>query len=617
MSSIAGFFSPEFRQAQRLPALEQTAEHMLKSLSHRGPDCAYRMTTDDGILMYNGLYTNPHSRKNAPTQGKGDLSHLHIVCDDGIYNYDELQSQLERQQIAARELSRPEILLSLYRRYGEQFATLLRGSFAICIADTQLQKVILFRDPLGVKPLFYHQQDDLFLFASEIKGLFAHPQVHATMDLRGMHQVFSLGPAHCPGATVYKDIHEVRPGRTIVWHQGQITENTFWRLQAAPHDESYEETVEHAGFLLSDALHRQYHTDTAQCCLLSGGLDSSVVTALAHQENQGKDSPLITYSFDFTDSGKYFSANDFQPSLDRPYVVAMAEHFHTDHTFLECNSISQASLLRQAVVAHDGPCMADISSSLLYFCKQVAARSKVAFTGECADEIFCGYPWYHKKHMQDATTFPWTMDLMPRRMLLRDDFLEYLHMEDYIAQVYDTSCSQVSYLPEDSMEDRQQRRLFKLTTEYFMQTLLDRMDRAAAQSGMEAICPFADIRLVEYLYNVPWSMKAKDGEVKHLLRQIARPLLPATVADRKKSPYPKNYHPAYEQLLCREMKHLLTQGHHPILDFIDAGKTFDFCNAPKDYGKPWFGQLMAGPQLIAYYLQIDFWLREYGVDYTF
>ena len=603
MSSIAGFFSPEFRQGQRLGALEQTAEKILKSLSHRGPDQAYRMTTSDGVLMYNALYTNQMSRKNVPTQGKGGLGHLHIVCDDGIYNYDELASQLESQNISARNMSRPDILLTLYHLYGERFATLLRGGYAIAIADVRLHKVVLFRDPMGVKPLFYHQQKDLFLFASEIKGIFAHPSVHASMDLRGMHQVFSLGPAHLPGATVYQDIHEVRPGKTIIYSQGRIIENTFWHLQASRHEESYEETVDHASHLLSEALHRQWNEDASQCCLLSGGLDSSVVTALANRENMNSGVPLTTYSFDFTDSSKYFSANDFQPSLDRPYVIAMAEHFHTNHTFLECNAKGQASLLGQSVLAHDGPCMADISSSLLYFCKQIAPRSKVAFTGECAEP------------MRSANTFPWTMDLQPRQMLLRDHFLEHLGMEEYVAQVYDASCSQVSYLPDDTPENRRHRRLFALTTQYFMQTLLDRMDRVAALAGMEAICPFADIRLAEYLYNVPWEMKAKDGEVKHLLRQIAAPLLPKEVAERKKSPYPKNYHPEYEQMLCKEMKKLIAQGNHPILDFIDPDKVLVFCNAPKDYGKPWFGQLMAGPQLLAYYLQIDFWLREYQVSY--
>ena len=616
MSSIAGYFSPECRQENRLAFLEQIADQMLKSLSHRGPDGAYRMSTSDGILMANLFITDESSRTIVPTQGKGALSHLYITMEDGIYNYDQLCSQLEGQNISTKNLSHPEILLYLYHLYGERFATILQGGFAIAIADTRLHKLVLFRDPLGVKPLFYHKQKERFLFASEIKGLLACPNTKAVMDVSGMHQIFSLGPAHLPGETMYQDIYEVRPGRCITYTNGKLSENTFWHLQAVRHEESYEETIRHAGYLLTDAMHRQFHPENSPCCLLSGGLDSSVITALAENECKGRSSRLKTFSFDFTDSSTYFSANSFQPSLDRPYVIEMAEHFHTDHTFLECTAKTQASYLPQAVIAQDGPGMADITSSLIYFCSQVAKYSKVAFTGECADELFCGYPWYHRENMQTANTFPWTMDLAPRKMLLKDSFLEKLQMDSYVDNVYEHCCNQVSYLPEDTVANKNHRRLFVLTTQFFMQTLIDRMDRAAAITGIQAICPFCDIRLAEYLYNVPWEMKAKDGEVKHVLREIAKPLLPTSIVERKKSPYPKNYNPQYEQILCQEMLHTLRQPGHPIHDFLDTEKTIQFCNAAKDYGKPWYGQLMAGPQLLAYYLQTDFWLSHYHVDYT-
>ena len=614
MSSIAGFFSPEFQNEQSLPQLEHTADQILKRMAYRGPDCSYRMTTSDGILMYNGLYTCEESKQIVPTQGKGPLSHLYITYQDGIYNYDKLASQLRSQNISTKDLSRPEILLYLYHLYGERFASLLRGGFAIAITDVKAHKVILFRDPMGIKPLFYHQRKDLFLFASEIKGIFAYPEIDVTMDLLGMHQVFSLGPAHVPGTTPYRDIKEVRPGRTVTFFGGRCTENIYWHLQAKRHEESYEETIDHASYLLKEAVHQQYHSDAANCCLLSGGLDSSIVTALVNRERQD-DTPLSTYSFDFAESSKYFSANNFQPSLDRPYVIAMTEHLQSSHVFLECNASGQANLLTNAVLAHDGPCMADISSSLIYFCRQVAQKHRVAFTGECADEVFCGYPWYHKDHMRHADTFPWTMDLAPRQLLLKDEWIDRLQMEQYIDQIYHNTCRQVSYLPEDTQDTKLHRKLFVLTTQYFMQTLLDRMDRAAALCQMEALVPFADLDLVDYLYNIPWEMKAKDGDVKHLLKQIARPYLPDSVWQRKKSPYPKNYHPEYEQILCKDIKQVLRSANQPINDFIDPMKTLQFCDSPKDYGKPWYGQLMAGPQLLAYYLQINYWLREYHVTY--
>lgn len=616
MSSIAGLFSPECRQKERLAVLENMADQILKSLSHRGPDGAYRMSTPDGILMGNLLCTKESDKTIVPTQGKGSLSHLYISMEDGIYNYDQLSRQLESQNISTKNLSHPDILLFLYQLYGERFATILQGGYSIAITDIRQHKLMLFRDPLGVKPLFYHRSEQRFLFASEIKGILACTGVKATMDTQGMHQIFSLGPAHLPGATPYQNIHEVRPGTCLTYSQGRLSENTFWRLQAQRHEESYEETIRHADFLLQDSMKRQFHPESQPCCLLSGGLDSSLVTALADQLCKDKDMPLKTFSFDFIDSSTYFSANAFQPSLDRPYVVEMAEHFHTDHTFLECSAKQQAGFLKTAVLAHDAPCMADITSSLIYFCAQISKHSRVAFTGECADELFCGYPWYHKDTMINAHTFPWAMDITPRQQLLRDSFVQKLHTEEYLASVYENCCSHVSYLPEDSVANRNHRRLFSLTTQFFMQTLIDRMDRAAAATGIHAVCPFCDIKLAEYLYNVPWEMKAKDGEVKHLLKEIAKPLLPASIINRKKSPYPKNYHPQYEQLLTQEMMQCLRQNSHPIHDFLDPEKTKQFCMSVKDYGKPWYGQLMAGPQLLAYYLQTDFWLRHYHVDYT-
>jgi asparagine synthase (glutamine-hydrolysing) len=291
----------------------------------------------------------------------------------------------------------------------------------------------------------------------------------------------------------------------------------------------------------------------------------------------------------------------------------MTEHLKSRHTFLECNASQQAGLLTQSVLAHDGPAMADISSSLLYFCHQVSRKHKVAFTGECADEVFGGYPWYHNRMASTPAGFPWSPDLSPRQLLLRDDFLGKLDMENYVRQVYQDAVNTVSFLPEDSPENRRHRQLFVLTTRFFMQTLLDRMDRAASWCGMEALVPFADLDLVEYLYNVPWEMKAKDGDVKHVLKEIAAPYLPADVLQRKKSPYPKNYHPQYEQLLCREMKQILGRRNHPVNRFLDPDKVLAFCQAPMDTHKPWYGQLMAGPQLLAYYLQIDYWLRSYDV----
>ena len=329
------------------------------------------------------------------------------------------------------------------------------------------------------------------------------------------------------------------------------------------------------------------------------------------RELKKKNQKLITFSFDFTDNEKNFKANAFQPSQDRPFVETMADYLDSDHHFLECTTQDQFRLLEDSVKAHDLPAMADVDSSLLYFCSQVQKTCKVALTGECADEIFGGYPWFHKQECFDADTFPWTMDLSARQVLLSDDFLHELQMESYVQEAYASSVSQVPVLAGESPEEARRREISYLNLIWFMQTLLNRMDRTSMYSGLEARVPFADHRIVEYLWNVPWEMKAKDGVVKNLLRQAGKEFLPDEILFRRKSPYPKTYDKRYEELLARRVREILEDPHSPSLSFLDRNKVLRFLSSPSDYGKPWYGQLMAAPQMMAYVIQIDFWLRRY------
>lgn len=265
--------------------------------------------------------------------------------------------------------------------------------------------------------------------------------------------------------------------------------------------------------------------------------------------------------------------------------------------------------------AHDLPAMADVDSSLLYFCSQVRLTHKVALTGECADEIFGGYPWFHKEECFQANTFPWTMDLKPRQALLRDDFLKYLNMEEYVASRYEESVAQTPRLESDSPQERRRREISWLNQRWFMQTLLNRMDRTSMFSGLEARVPFADHRILEYVWNVPWEMKAKNGVAKALLRECGRDYLPNEIRHRRKSPYPKTYDSQYEALLTNRIREeILADASSPVLQFLDRKKVEDFLTAPSDYGKPWYGQLMAGPQMMAYLWQIHYWMKKYDIQ---
>ena len=291
----------------------------------------------------------------------------------------------------------------------------------------------------------------------------------------------------------------------------------------------------------------------------------------------------------------------------------MVTFLDSEHHYLECDSRTQADYLYASIDAKGLPAMADVDSSLLYFCSEVSKEYKVALTGECADEIFGGYPWFHKKECLEAHTFPWTMDLAPRKAMLSDEFLEALKMDAYVQETYAKSVAETPRLAGESALETRRREISYLNQKWFMQTLLDRMGGTSTRYGLSARVPFADYRIVEYLWNVPWEMKAKGGVVKGLLREAGRGLLPDDILFRKKSPYPKTYDKAYEAILVQKMRAIMAETDSPIRQFLDTKKVERFLSSPSDYGKPWYGQLMAAPQMIAYLIQVNYWLEKYHI----
>ena len=292
----------------------------------------------------------------------------------------------------------------------------------------------------------------------------------------------------------------------------------------------------------------------------------------------------------------------------------MVKEFHTNHYFLECDNQNLLENLYRAVDARDLPCMADVESSMLYFCSQVVKQNKVALTGECADEIFGGYPWFHTKEAFQMSAFPWSPDMKVRQTLLSEEVIHSLPMEAYARAAYEKTIQETPVLEGESQEEKRRREIAYLNLKWFMVTLLDRMDRTSMYSGLEARVPLADYRIIEYVWNVPWEMKCRNGVVKGLLRHAGEGKLPREVLWRKKSPYPKTYHPQYEAMLGEQLKEVLANPNAPVRQFLDRKKVQQFLDSPKDYGKPWYGQLMAGPQMLAYMLQVNYWMEKYGVE---
>lgn len=614
MCGISGFFNATIDFNTKRPYYEEILSNMKQALSHRGPDDSDIYLTKNCGLAHTRLSIIDLSGGHQPMQRELQAFPFHIVYNGEIYNTRELRERLKTHQVFPSTNSDTELLLLSYLTFGADFVKEVDGIFSFAIYDERHTCLTLFRDPFGVKPLFYSIQNETFLFSSEPKGILCFPGVRAVLKKDGLNELLGLGPARTPGHGIFDQFHELLPGTYLTVSANGMHTVTYFSLTSRPHEDSYETTIEKTRFLITDAIKRQMISDVPICTFLSGGVDSSLVSAVCAGELKKEGKRLHTYSFDFNDNHKYFKANRFQPAEDRPYVDKMVQFLDSEHHYLSCSNEIQADYLKKSVDAHDFPCMADIDSSLLYFCEKVSRKHKVVLTGECADEVFGGYPWFHRKDFLDAHTFPWTPDLDFRTHLLNKELLSYLNLPEYVNCAYKNAISEIDVLPFENETETSRRRISYLNIRFFMQTLLNRMDRTSMANGLEARVPFADKKLIDYVFNIPWEMKAKNGIVKNVLRQAARGLLPDEILFRQKSPYPKTYHPGYELLLTERFHAVLTDSSSPLLPLLDLTAVNAFLANPKDYGAPWYGQLMAGPQMIAYLLQFDYFLRKYQVE---
>ena len=613
MCGIAGFCNPYQDLETEAFKWSSTLERMNHVQKHRGPN-------EDGTLLtkHCGLaqvrlsiidLKTGHQPITRTWQGKT----CSIAYNGEIYNMHTLKKELELHGFSFQTTSDTEVILAGYLLYGTSFFPKLNGIFSFAIWDCWNETLILCRDALGVKPLFFTLRENFLIFSSEIKGIFEFPGISPELDTQSLCEIFALGPAKTSGSGVFRNILELKPGHYIRWGYDGWRQEAWWKLESHLHTDSTEETVEKTRKLLLSAIKGQMLSDIPISTFLSGGVDSSLVTAICSKELEKKGKQLTTFSFDFEGNNQYFQSNDFQPTQDRHWVDIMVNQFHTNHHYLECNNQSMADFLYRAVDARDLPCMADVESSMLYFCSLVKDYNQVTLTGECADEIFGGYPWFHKKEALEQDCFPWSPSMEPRKALLKDEILYLLPLEEYAKDAYLNTIHETPKLEGESKIEARRREISYLNLRWFMQTLLDRMDRTSMHCGLEARVPFADPRIVQYLWNVPWELKCLDHQAKGLLRRASKGILPDEVLYRRKNPYPKTYNPGYETLINQRLSDILNDTSSPIHQLIDAKKVRQFLKTESDYGKPWYGQLMAGPQMTAYLLQINYWLKTYHI----
>lgn len=588
-----------YNDKENIKKHQKMIKKMNKSLKHRGPDDHQYDISDHLLLGHNRLSIIDLKNGVQPMKYKNYT----IVYNGEIYNTNEIKKILIEKGYTFTTTSDTEVLLKGYICFKEKILNMIEGIYAFAIYNQE--ELFLARDRFGVKPLFYSHMGNDFLFASEIKAILKSKIVKPIITKDSLSQLLSLGPSRVPGSGIFKDIYELRPAHYLTYKDGQINIQRYWNVASKEFNDTFEESVIKTRKLLTDSIKRQMVSDVPIACFLSGGLDSSIITAVV---SKNYDDVLKTFSIDYEDNNKYFKGNAFQISEDKSFIDIMRKTFSTNHYFEIISQRKLAKLLKKSVVARDYPGMADIDSSLYWFSKQIKKEVKVALSGECADEIFGGYPWFYNEKIRKRDNFPWIDSLDERNNLLKEELKDKLKLKDYVSKTYEDIIKEI---PEDSDEFK---KLFYINMIMFMPTLLERKDRMTMMASLEARVPFADTKLIEYLWNVPWEYKFYHNKEKGLLREAFKDILPNEIFDRKKNPYPKTHHPKYTKIVSKMLRKRLKRKNNVIYKIFDKDKIRELIETNgSSFKTPWFGQLMTGPQLLAYLYQFDVWADKYKI----
>ncbi len=608
MCGIAGVIS--FRET--LTGSEPVYRQMQAAIGRRGPDQQGLLVTPHAALIHTRLAVIDPENGRQPMQCTDARGTFTIIYNGELYNTSELRRQLIREGCTFRTQSDTEVVLQAYMVYGEDCVKHLNGIFAFAVWEHESERLFLARDRIGVKPLFYYPTPEGLIFGSELKAILAHPAVPHEIDADGISQLILFGPGRTPGCGVFCGIRELLPAHTATLTRDEgLRTAAYWSLTPETHRDSLTQTIEHVRWLVTDAIRRQLVSDVPVGTFLSGGLDSSLLSSVAAREFAHEGRQLHTFSVDYRDNDKYFRASKFQPNSDPAYIRQMENYLGAQHHWTVIDTPALCDALLRAVEARDLPGMADVDASLLLFCGEIREHVTVALSGECADELFGGYPWYRDPEIRAAYGFPWSQSTAYRMQFLRPEFAEILEKRGDVDAAYQDTLRRTAHLADESPTEYRMREMMRLNLEWFMQTLLDRKDRMSMYNALEVRVPFCDYRIAQYLYNVPWEMKEYRGYEKGLLREAMRDFLPDEVLWRKKSPYPKTHNPAYLTAVSEMLAERLRRPDAPILQFVSRTALDRLLHG--DDAVQWYGQLMNRPQTIAYFLQMDYWMEHYHV----
>lgn len=608
MCGIAGWIEREADMSKKHILLRE----MSRTLEKRGPDENGIYINGDTALIHRRLVVIDRENGKQPMSVRHNGKLYVIVYNGELYNTPRIREELKAEGFHFKGHSDTEVVLKSYIKYGADCAVKLNGIFSFAVYCHEDKSVFLCRDRVGVKPLFYYQYDKGLVFGSEIKALLASKKVRPVIDEQGLNEIFFLGPARTPSCGIFKGVCELLPGESAIYKNGRLCKQKYYSIEAREHSDGEKQTIEKTRYLLTDAIRRQLVSDVPMCFFLSGGLDSSIIVKTASEYYKEKRLGKIkTFSVEYRDNEKYFKRSLFQPNADYEYISLMSRNADTRHREIILDNNSVADALYDCVVARDLPGYVDVDSSLLLFCREIKKDCTVALSGECADELFGGYPWYHNETMLFEDCFPWSKNLDVRRFILKSGVLK--NGEEYVRQRYLDTINSAPKLKSDSRLDGRMREMFYLNYYWFMQCLLERKDRCSMYSGLEVRVPFCDYRLVEYAYNMPWRLKSFGNREKGIVRKAFEDILPQEICYRKKSPYPKTHNPIYFEECAKRVRNILSKK-NALTELMNTRNIEAIIENPDSIKSPWYGQLMKAPQILAYIIELDYWFEKYNVE---
>lgn len=593
---------------------EKIIEKMLRTMHRRGPDGEGIYKDNECTLLHTRLAIIDPQGGAQPMACTYRGSDYTIVYNGELYNADEIRNALIKLGHYFHGHSDTEVVLHAYCQWQENSLEMLNGIFAFAVWNKKEHSLFLARDRIGVKPVFYSVTNGGLVFASEIKTILASECVPPVLDKEGALQILMLGPGKKPDSGVFKNINSLLPGQYLRYQDGHTTLVRYWKLKDRENTDSFDEISEKVRYLVLDSIKRQMISDVKIGAFLSGGLDSSIISAVCARQMRDRGEALHTFSVDYANNDTFFQPGKFQPSSDTPFIKLMHESIASVHHWTVLSSEEMSSVLEDATIARDLPGMADVDFSLLAFCKDIRREVKVALSGECADEIFGGYPWYRDPEVRSADGFPWAQNTQLRAGIILPAVASENEAKSFVNDLYIKTCSESDIIPNCDATEHRMKQMVNLNFDWFMQTLLERKDRMSMYHGLEVRVPFCDYRIAEYLYTVPWKYKDYLGKEKGLLRYCVQDLLPEKILKRKKSPYPKTFDPNYDTIMSNRLNNIMKTD-SPMFSLISKEKLSGMLSSTAQW--PWYGQLMRHAQTCAYFIQLDYWLRHYNISFAF